>query len=159
MKDLMIEKRFCGPPSSANGGYACGLLAAHIDGNAEITLLAPPPLGQRLGLVAGEHDVDARKDETTRATGRRVRIDVPEIPLVDFSAARDAVRRAPCDESSHPLPMCGPAHGLCGIDTSVIAEAMVDALGRPADFKPVEARRSKASRAAAGRALLTFRAH
>src|SRR5438552_14612416 len=45
MRSVVIERRFCGPPNSANGGYVCGLLAAHIDGNAEITLLAPPPLG------------------------------------------------------------------------------------------------------------------
>ena len=45
MKSVVIEERFRGPPRSANGGYICGLLAAHIDGDAEITLLAPPPLG------------------------------------------------------------------------------------------------------------------
>jgi hypothetical protein len=112
MKSIEIEKRFCGPPNSANGGYVCGLLAAHIDGDAEITLLAPPPLGQRLDIVAGEHGMELRKDETTLATGRSVRIDVPEIPIVSFSEAQDAVRRSPYDESRHPLPMCfvcGPA--------------------------------------------------
>ena len=112
MKSVVIEKRFCGPPKSANGGYVCGLLAAHIDGNAEITLLAPPPLDQRLDIVAGEHDVELRKQETILARGRRVRIDVPEIPIVGFSEAQDAVRRSSYDESSHPLPtcfVCGPA--------------------------------------------------
>ena len=99
MKSVMIEKRFCGPPKSANGGYVCGLLAAHIDGNAEITLLAPPPLDRRLDLVAaGARGVELRKDETTLATGRRVRIDVPEIPIVDFAEAEDAVRRSPYDQ-------------------------------------------------------------
>jgi hypothetical protein len=112
MKSIVIEKPFCGPPKSANGGFVCGLLAAHIDGDSEITLLAPSPLGQRLDFVASEHGVELRKEETTLATGRRVRIDVPEIPIVDFSEAQDAVRRSPYDESSHPLPMCfvcGPA--------------------------------------------------
>jgi hypothetical protein len=112
MKSIVIEKRFCGPPNSGNGGYVCGLLAAHIDGDAEITLLAPPPLGQQLDIVAGEHVVELRKQETTVATGRRVRIDVPEIPVVNFSEARDAVRRSPYDQGRHPLPMCfvcGPA--------------------------------------------------
>jgi hypothetical protein len=112
MKSVVIEKRFCGPPRSANGGYVCGLLAAHIDGNAEITLLAPPPLGERLAIVAGEHGVELRKGETTLAMGRKARIDVPEVPIVDFSKAQDAVRRSPYDASRHPLPMCfvcGPA--------------------------------------------------
>jgi len=106
MKTVVIEHRFCGPPKSANGGYVCGLLAAHIDGDAEITLLAPPPLGQQLGIVAGEHGVELRKEATTLATGRRVRIDVPEMPIVSFREAQDAVRRSPYGESRHPLPMC-----------------------------------------------------
>jgi len=112
MKSVVIEKRFCGPPRSANGGYVCGLLAAHIDGNAEITLLAPPPLGRPLDIVADEHGVELRMEETTLATGRRVRIDIPEIPIVSLCEAQDAVRRSPYDESRHPLPMCfvcGPA--------------------------------------------------
>jgi hypothetical protein len=116
MNSVVIEKRFCGPPRSANGGYVCGLLAAHIDGSAEVTLLAPPPLGERLDIVAGEHGVELRKDETILATGRSVRIDVPEIPVVSFGEAQGAVRRSPYDDSHHPLPMCfvcGPAraHG------------------------------------------------
>jgi len=111
MISVMIEKRFCGPPKSANGGYVCGLLAAHIDGDAEVTLLAPPPLGQRLDIVAREGRTELRKEETLLATGRGVRIDVPEIPAVAFDAAQDAVR-FPYDASRHPLPMCfvcGPA--------------------------------------------------
>jgi len=106
MTSIVIEKRFCGPPKSANGGYVCGLLAGHIDGTAEITLLAPPPLGQRLDVVANEHGVELRKDETTLATGRKVGFEVPEVPLVVLSEAEDAVRRSRYDESRHPLPMC-----------------------------------------------------
>jgi hypothetical protein len=116
MISVMIEKRFCGPPKSANGGYVCGLLAAHIDGDAEVTLLAPPPLGQRLDLVAGEHGVELREKARILATGRGVRLDVPEPPIVSFSEAQDAVDRSPYDQGRHPLPMCfvcGPAraHG------------------------------------------------
>jgi hypothetical protein len=42
--EITIAKRFCGPPTSGNGGYSCGRLAAYIDGPAEVTLRAPPPL-------------------------------------------------------------------------------------------------------------------
>jgi hypothetical protein len=114
MKSIVIEQRFCGPPKSANGGYVCGLLAAHIDGDAEITLLAPPPLGQRLDVVVGEHGVELRKDETMLARGRSVRLDVPQIPRVSLSDAQDAARKSSYDESRHPLPtcfVCGPARG------------------------------------------------
>jgi hypothetical protein len=40
------------------------------------------------------------------AEGRKVQIDVPDIPIVDFREAQDAVRGSPYDESRHPLPMC-----------------------------------------------------
>jgi hypothetical protein len=117
MQWIMIEKCFCGPPNSANGGYVCGLLAGHIDGSAEITLRVPPPLGHRLGVVASVHgSVELREDATVLATGRAVYLEVPEIPVVTFSEAEDAVRRTPYDESNHKLPtcfVCGPArsHG------------------------------------------------
>lgn len=45
---IVIESRFNGPPDSANGGYTCGLLAAAIDGPAEVTLRQPPPLQREL---------------------------------------------------------------------------------------------------------------
>jgi hypothetical protein len=106
MTSVVIEKRFCGPPNSGNGGYVCGLLAAHINADAEVTLLAPPPLGERLDIVAGDNGVELRKDATTLARGRSVRFEVPDIPIVDFSEAEEAVSRWPFDESRHPLPMC-----------------------------------------------------
>ena len=112
MKSVMIEQRFCGPPKSANGGYVCGLLAAYVDGDAEITLLAPPPLGQRLDIVTGEHRVELSQEETLLATARRVDIEIPEIPAITFGEARDAALRSPRDDSRHPLPtcfVCGPA--------------------------------------------------
>jgi hypothetical protein len=53
MQSITIDRRFCGPPNSGNGGYVCRLLAAHIDGGAKITLRVPPPLEQRLDITAG----------------------------------------------------------------------------------------------------------
>jgi len=84
----------------------------HCDRHAEITLLAPPPLGQRLDIVAGKHGAELRNEDATLATTRRVPIDVPEIPSVSFREAQEAVRRSPYDEGRHPLPTCfvsGPA--------------------------------------------------
>jgi hypothetical protein len=112
MKFVAIEKRFCGPPKSANGGYACGLLAAYIGRSAEITLLAPPPLGEPLCIVPGEHGVELRQQEKMLARGRRTGgIDFADIPTASFCEAHDAIRRSPYDESRHPLPtcfVCGP---------------------------------------------------
>ena len=52
MTEIIIDKRFCGPPNSGNGGYVCGRLARHIPGGAEVTLRAPPPLDKSLDAAA-----------------------------------------------------------------------------------------------------------
>lgn len=49
--EVIIEKRFCGPPASGNGGYSSGRLASFIEGPAEITLRAPPPLDTPLRVA------------------------------------------------------------------------------------------------------------
>jgi hypothetical protein len=56
MAPLVIAPRFCGPPDSGNGGYVCGLIADRLDGQAEITLRAPPPLATPM---TGERGAEA----------------------------------------------------------------------------------------------------
>ena len=46
--------RFRGPPGAANGGYACGTLAARLNGAAEVTLRRPVPLERPLLLRDGD---------------------------------------------------------------------------------------------------------
>lgn len=60
---ISIERRFNGPLSSANGGYACGRVAELVDGPAEVTLRRPVPLDTPLdverhddGSVTMHHD-------------------------------------------------------------------------------------------------------
>ena len=48
--EITIPKRFCGPPTSGNGGYSCGRLAAFVGTAAEITLRGPPPLDTPLRI-------------------------------------------------------------------------------------------------------------
>ena len=48
---VTIPGRFNGPANSGNGGYVCGLLAAHMDGASEVSLRAPPPLEVPLRLT------------------------------------------------------------------------------------------------------------
>ncbi|NJO35547.1 MAG: hypothetical protein HC869_23165, partial [Rhodospirillales bacterium] len=117
MQSVKIDRRFCGPPNSGNGGYVCGLLASHIDGSAEITLCAPPPLEQQLDIAEGtDGAVELREAEAVIAIGRPVELDISEIPAATFAEAEEAARRTPYDESNHKLPtcfVCGPAraHG------------------------------------------------
>jgi hypothetical protein len=51
---VVVDARFNGPPASANGGYACGLVARFVDGPAEVSLRRPVPLGRE--LQAERHD-------------------------------------------------------------------------------------------------------
>jgi hypothetical protein len=136
MTSIIIDKRFCGPPNSGNGGYVCGLLARHIEGSAEITLRAPPPLGRPLEiLAAAEGGVELRENGTLLATGRAAPLDVSEIPAVTFPEAEDAARTTPYVESNHPLPtcfVCGPARAH-GDGLRIIPGP----LPRPGDKRPV----------------------
>lgn len=117
MSVITIDKRFCGPPSSGNGGYVCGLLAKYLPGSAEITLRAPPPLETELHIEArADGAIELLAAEKLIAVGRPMQLDIAHIPLATYSAAEDAARRTPYDESNHNLPMCfvcGPArkHG------------------------------------------------
>jgi hypothetical protein len=60
---VTIDRRYRGPRTSANGGYAAGLLGARLGDAAEVTLRLPPPLerpltvrreGDRLVLEDGD---------------------------------------------------------------------------------------------------------
>jgi hypothetical protein len=47
--EITFDRRYRGPLTSANGGYACGRLAAFVDvAEVEVTLRLPPPLGRPL---------------------------------------------------------------------------------------------------------------
>src|SRR5262245_25139569 len=48
---LVIARRFRGPPTSGNGGYTCGMLAAAASGPVEVRLVKPPPLDKRLEIL------------------------------------------------------------------------------------------------------------
>lgn len=92
----MIERRFRGPQSSANGGYAAGLLASFLDGPAEVTLRLPPPLERELAvrrrdgvtlLLDGE-------DVVAEAVPAEVELDAPAAPSLEEAAVASA-RYAP----------------------------------------------------------------
>jgi hypothetical protein len=53
-ESLTIARRFRGPLTSANGGYASGLLAQTVDASTvEVTLRLPPPLERPLAVAEG----------------------------------------------------------------------------------------------------------
>jgi hypothetical protein len=87
---LVIPATFNGPPGSANGGYACGLLAARVAGIAEVTLRAPPPLGRELAVVRHGVRVELRDGKRLVAEAEPVDadlgLDVPEPVSVEEAA-------------------------------------------------------------------------
>jgi hypothetical protein len=52
---VTIDRRYRGPRTSANGGYAAGLLGSRLGGAAQVTLRLPPPL-ERLLTVRRDGD-------------------------------------------------------------------------------------------------------
>jgi hypothetical protein len=109
---IVIPRRFRGPPNSANGGYACGRLAAFIEGAAEVTLRRPPPLEKALAVT--RHDdgsVSLLDGDQLVATARPAEITVPADRSPTFEQARAATGRT-FDPSLHKLPMCF----VCGPD-------------------------------------------
>jgi hypothetical protein len=132
MRSITIDRRFRGPPTSANGGYACGLVANAIGGSGEVTLRAPPPLDQPLEIVQGaDGSVELRIPQTLLATGRQARVDVAEIPAASFAEAEDAASRSLySDERTHGLPGCF----VCG--PGARAGGRPEDLRRPAGGKP-----------------------
>ena len=90
----MINRRYCGPPGLANGGYAAGLLAEQLGGGAvEVTLRRPTPVGVRLRIETGVEGLGIVRDGVgVVAEARRVaHFDCrpPEVPWDDIVVAED----------------------------------------------------------------------
>ncbi|UPU00045.1 hypothetical protein J4G48_0019325 [Bradyrhizobium barranii subsp. apii] len=113
MPQIIIDKRFCGPPNSGNGGYVCGRLARHISGGAEVTLRAPPPLDKPLDAVATDDGTwELRDGAKVVATGRAASVELARVETASLQEARAAELLAPFKPHEHPLPncfVCGPA--------------------------------------------------
>ena len=94
MSHLVLPRRFRGPLTSANGGYAAGRLAAYVDADAvEVTLRVAPPLDCALD-VRREGDAAALLDgEVVVADARPAALDVDPPSPVSFEEAQDAATR------------------------------------------------------------------
>jgi hypothetical protein len=113
MTSIVINRRYCGPPNSGNGGYVCGRLARHIGGGAEVTLRAPPPLDRQLDVVATDEGFfELRDGAAVLATGRPASVELARPERASFDEAHAAELLTPIKPHEHPLPtcfVCGPA--------------------------------------------------
>ena len=111
MPSVRIERRFRGPPTTGNGGYVAGLVAAALGGsNCTVTLKSPPPLDRDLTLKTQDAAATLIENDTVVVTAARepVEIDVPEPPSLE--TARDSEPRF-TGLSHHVFPgcfVCGP---------------------------------------------------
>lgn len=107
---VVIGARFNGPPKSANGGYASGVLAEGIDGTAKVNLRIPPPLDRPMTL-SGDGVTSTLTDDGRiigEAIAADLELELPELPTP--KEARTAVGKY-TGFFNHFFPtcfVCGP---------------------------------------------------
>jgi hypothetical protein len=104
-REIVIDPTFEGPPGSAHGGYACGMLAPYLAADAEITLCRPVPLGS--GLRIATHDAGLTlyggDDPVAEGASTQLADHTPNPPT--FAEALAATAAFP-GLDSHPYPRC-----------------------------------------------------
>ncbi len=92
--EIVFERRFRGPLTSANGGYAVGRLASFVDANeAEVTLRRPPPLERPLEVLRDGDSVRLLDGEDLIAEARPAPVGLDPPAPVPFAAAVEAETR------------------------------------------------------------------
>lgn len=111
MTSVRIERRFRGPPTTGNGGYVAGLVAASLGGtNCTVTLKSPPPIDRDLTLKTEDAIATLSENDQVVVIAARepVDIEVPRPPSLEV--ARDSEPRF-TGLSHHIFPgcfVCGP---------------------------------------------------
>lgn len=102
---VIIDKKFCGPPKSGNGGYVCGLLARYIEGVAEVSLRQPPPLNTKLDIYKEDDQVKLYKGDLLIAEAKpsTLILDVPAAPGPSTAALAS---RSYAGFKNHYFPTC-----------------------------------------------------
>lgn len=112
-ESITIPARFNGPLQSGNGGYTCGVLAARVEGTAEVSLRAPVPLERPLELSRQDGgEVRVLDGEQTIAEAHPVDgVDVRVPAPVGVEDAWRASRgyRSPHEGIFSRCFVCGPA--------------------------------------------------
>ena len=108
---VTIPARYNGPPSSANGGYACGLVAEAIGPSATVRLVKPPPLDAPLTRRRSpDGTVRLLHEGVVVAEGRPARPAAEPPPAPPLDVALTAARSY--DAAANPFPTCF----VCGPD-------------------------------------------
>jgi hypothetical protein len=103
---LTVASRFCGPPSSSNGGYFAGLVATLASETLTVRLLRPPPLDTEFTVTElTEGKLEIRNGEALIGEARpaSVKLDPPAAP--QYFQAVEASRRY-AGFANHRFPTC-----------------------------------------------------
>ncbi|HEY2417561.1 MAG TPA: hypothetical protein VGH84_06550 [Steroidobacteraceae bacterium] len=105
MTTLTVDSRFCGPPGTANGGYAAGLMAQQSAEKVRIRLERPIPVDVPLELerIDGALTLTHAGLVLARGHAADLELDVPAAP--SYLQALEASRHFP-GFSEHPCPGC-----------------------------------------------------
>jgi hypothetical protein len=111
VKSVRVAKRFCGPPTSANGGYFAGLIAAVAPHTLSVRLKAPPPLDTAFSVIETQDGrVEVRHGDTVIGEGSPATLDLqPPRPPSHHEAAEAS--RSYVGFAHHPFPTCF----VCGV--------------------------------------------
>ncbi|WP_067435450.1 hypothetical protein [Nocardioides jensenii] len=122
--ELSIPARYCGPPSSGNGGWSAGALAALIqhdcpDNRAErwpvieVTLRQPPPLDAPMSVTGADDGSIVAAFGGAPVLSARVLADDTLSPVDEVSPEQArAAEPTYAGHRSHPFPGCF----ACGVD-------------------------------------------
>ena len=117
---VVLDRRFNGPPETANGGYACGIVARHVDGPAHVSLRRPVPLGTTLELERHDdghvtlHDGElliAEGDPALPLDG----LEPPYRPSLDEAREAAATRPAAWPPAFDACWVCSPREDGLGV--------------------------------------------
>jgi hypothetical protein len=89
---IVIDRRFRGPTTSANGGYAAGVLAQRLDAPVvEVTLRLPPPLERPLQVRPSDDGMLLLDGDDVVAEARpaELELEVPRITQAEAAAGAE----------------------------------------------------------------------
>lgn len=111
MSTLVVPSRFCGPPSSGNGGWTAGALAELLDppaaapGTVTVSLRQPPPLDTPMPVTTEDGWTTASHDGRAAVRARADEQQLTAVEPVDLATARAAEARYP-GLTQHPFATC-----------------------------------------------------
>ncbi|HTL49864.1 MAG TPA: hypothetical protein VL219_04315 [Steroidobacteraceae bacterium] len=109
---VVISRRFRGPPTSGNGGYTCGMLAAAASKPVEVRLVSPPPLDEPLEITddaaTGGLQLKDSAGLVATATPKTFELDVPRPPTYAQALAAVSNYEGFQEHAYSDCFVCGP---------------------------------------------------